>query len=84
MNGADEDRAEYNPEEDRQPAECCRENRSDDGAGSGDGGEVMSQEHGGFGRNVVNAVAHLVRGSWFVRIQPKFAGDKTPVGQIAS
>jgi hypothetical protein len=44
VNGAAEDDAEQDPDVSGQESELGREDGADEGAGSGDGGEVMSEE----------------------------------------
>jgi hypothetical protein len=66
-----EDGADHDPEEGRHPAEEeAGEDRTDDGARAGDGGEVVAEEDGCAGGHVVDAVAL------------ELGGDQPPVVEL--
>ena len=56
LDGADEDGAEDDPEPDGEVAVDEGDGGADDGAGAGDGGEVVAEDEGGFAGDVVDAV----------------------------
>ena len=68
MDGTDEDRTEEDPEQRGEPAPHDGDGRADDRAGSGNGGEVMSEDDAALGRNEVDIItqgfrrAHSIRG----------------------
>jgi len=56
VHGAEEDAADDNPEQDRQPAEHCSLDRSVNGACAGYGREMVSHQNRGMGGDIVLAV----------------------------
>ena len=58
MDTAEEDAADQHPQHHGHPAEHSGLNGAVNGAGTGDGGEVMAHQHGGLGGAVVLAVFH--------------------------
>ena len=63
VDGADEDRAEDDPEQGRDPSPHHGDRRADDRAGAGDRGEVVAEDDGPGRRHVVLVVSKTVRGA---------------------
>ena len=70
VHAGEEDGAERDPEERREPAPDHRDGRPDDRGGTGDRGEVVAPQHELVGRHEVDAVVHLVRRCRVGRVEP--------------
>jgi hypothetical protein len=81
---ADEDHAEADPQEARQPAELlARQDRSDDRPGGGDRREVLPEEVERPGRHEVDAVGLAVGGGDGAVVERELRGDVATVEPIA-
>ena len=83
MQSAEEDAAEYAPEEHGHPAKDRGLNRSIDRTGPGDGGEVVSHEDRRFRGDIVHAVFHGMGGGFPVRVNAPFPDQIVSVEDVA-
>ena len=83
MNAAHEDASEENPEEDGHPAENGRLNRSVDGAGAGNRGEVVAHQDRSLGGNVVHVIFHFNSGSLLFLIDAPLLGQPAAVEDVS-
>ena len=83
VHGAEEDTADDDPEENGQPAEHSRLDGAVDGAGAGDGREVVAHQDGGVGRDKVLVVEFGVRGSRTVGVHAPLLGKPGAVEYVA-
>ena len=83
MHAAKEDTADQDPQHHGDPAEHSRLNGAVDGAGAGDGGEVMAHQHRSLGRAVVLAVFHGMSRSRTGVIDAPLFGQPAAVENIA-
>ena len=83
VDAADEDRAEDDPQQRRQPAEPdAGQDRPDDGPGGGDGREVLSEQQAGRGRDKVLAVVDQDRRGRRGIVKLQAPGQKTAVDEV--
>jgi len=83
VDGTDENRTHQNPDERGQPAPEDSDGRTDDGAGSGDAGEVVAEDDFLFGRYKINIIPQLFTGNFRVAIDVKdFLGQPLPIGVV--
>ena len=80
---AEEDTAEYAPQEDRNPAENGCLDRAVDRAGACDRREVMSHEDCGRRRNIVDTVFHGDSGCFALRVDAPLLCQPSAVADIA-
>ena len=84
MDGPEKNRADDDPKEDGKPAEPKRsQDRPDNRAGRGDGGEMLAQKKTFFGGNEVHAVIDFNRRGLSALLKIKPAREETPVGKIS-
>ena len=84
MHCAEEDTADDNPQENGNPAEDSGLNRSVNGAGAGDGREMMSHQDGGVGRNEVLSVVTGVCRGFTIGIHAPFLCKEATVEDVAT
>ena len=84
MHCAEEDTADDNPQENGNPAEDSGLNRSVNGAGAGDGREMMSHQDGGVGRNEVLSVVTGVCRGFTIGIHAPFLCKEATVENVAA
>ena len=82
VDAAEEDTADEHPQHHRHPAEHSGLNGAVDGAGTGDGGEMVAHQHRSLGRAVVLAVFHGVSGSRTGVIHAPLLGQPAAVEDI--
>ena len=82
MQTTDEDTTDDAPQEHGNPTENGSLNGAVDGAGTGDGGEVMAHQDGGLGGDVVDTVVHFDSGSLAGGINAPLLCQPGTVGQV--
>ena len=83
VHGAEEDAADEHPQQHGHPAEHGRLDRAVDGAGAGNGREMMTQHHVRRRGNVVHAVFQFMRRSRIFRIDPPLLRQPSAIEDIA-
>ena len=83
VHGAEEDAADEHPQQHGHPAEHGRLDGAVDGAGAGDGREMMTQHHVRRRGNVVHAVFQFVRRSRILGIDPPLLRQPSAIEDIA-
>ena len=71
------------PQENGNPAENCGLDRSVDGAGTGDGREVVAHQHGGVSRNEVLAVVAGVSRGLAIGVYTPLLGEPATIEHVA-
>ena len=82
LHATEEDGTDDDPQNDRDPTEDGSRDRTHDGAGTGDGREVVAQKHRGLGGHIVHAVLHGMGGSSLGIIHAPLLRKPGTVGHI--
>ena len=83
MHGTHEDRAHQDPDKSGYPAPDNGDCRPHDGTRTGNGREVMAEEDGLLGGDIVDIVAELVAGANSVRVELEYSSPQVfSIGMI--